>query len=1199
MKNYRSRLLFLLFLCISCAALLHANQPPFTISNLKVEYAHEPLGIDVEAPRFSWQMQCAEGVRGYVQKTYQIAVYSEKGQKVWDSGKVNSPLSLNIAYAGAPLQPSTRYSWKVNVWNQRGEAAWAISRFETGLMSRDLAYEGWSGARWIGGDDQDMVLHSHYLPVFRLHASLQLHPHTSSARASFIYGANDERLMDKNKNLHQLQNGKDESYVKVELDIAPLSDGREAMLNVYRVGYHPQDRADTAFKSFPIPKSLIHKDNRYAPHIISLSSELGFTRFYIDNHQVEIGSANLNPLGQGGDFIAFPVVGDVGFAVPAGQSATFAKLEIANFRTPCNVISTIAGGEVHGGASGACSIFTPQGKSSPMLRTVFKTSGEEVAKARLYVTARGIYEVYLNGLRVGEDYFNPGVTQYNKTHMYQTFDVTQLVQPDRLNALGALLAEGWWSGGATFTGDNWNFFGDRQSLLAKLVITYTDGREQVIVTHPDTWQYYSKGPIAYGSFFQGEVYDARLEHEVEGWSTASYSASDWKPACEVPLQGTVSTTGSPNMPHVDNYDDFQLIGQFGPAVRQVDELTAVSVEEVRPGVYVYDMGQNMVGVPRINLQDMEPGQKINLRFAEVKYPDLPEYAGNTGMIMLENIRAAMAQDIYIAKGGREETISPRFTYHGYRFVEITGISKPLPVESVKGIVLSSIHELASHYETSNPKVNKLWQNITRSTFGNFLSIPTDCPQRNERLGWGGDISVFSHTATYLADVPQFLRRYLRSMRDVQRADGRFPDIAPLGGGFGGLLWGSAGITVTWQCYQQYGDKVLLAEHYDAMKRYIDYIVHNTIETETNLIVQDRAWGDLCDWLGLEDEKNDKSLVWEAYFIYDLELMHKMADALGKKTDAEWFRQLRVARCDFFNKTYLDPETGRTIFSDFVPSKKGQPVDIQTSYVLPLAFNIIRDEVKAKVMKNLAQTVTRENITDSGLTCPPHSLMTGFIGTAWISKALSDNGRNDLAYRLLQQTSYPSWLYSVDQGATTIWERLNSYTHTDGFGGNNRMNSFNHYSFGAVGAWMYAYSLGIERDESAPGFSNFILRPMPDPTGRMTFARGHYDSMYGRIHSSWSREEGQTRYNFTVPGNTTALLYLPARALKDVKESGKSIYKKIKGIEVLGKEGGRVKLKLHSGNYEFTVKKTGDRRRRNSEAFLNDSPQSPQRTQRFK
>ncbi|WP_071145210.1 alpha-L-rhamnosidase [Bacteroides ihuae] len=1168
MKNYILSILFL-SICLKSQAGLYLANTHFSVKKLKTEYTNTPLGIDTELPRFSWQMEAAGTERKQWQTAYQITVSDENSKLVWDSGKTKGERSLNIEYDGMPLQPSTRYSWTVNVWNQKGEQNSECSWFETGLMGGNHPYQRWNDAKWIGGGDKDMVLYSHYLPVFKLEFSLLLDKDLKSTCASFIYGANDPRLMDKNKNLYHLENKKDESYIKVELNIDPLARGQEAVLNIYRVGYHPNDKQDVPYKSFSIPQNLINKNNKYVCHTVKLSSELGFTRFYIDNAQKEIGSINLNPLGQGADFTAFPMVGDVGFAVPARQSATFPKVEIINFRSPSNVIATLKNGDclINGGDCGTFRTFTPEGNSTPMLRTAFTTSGMKIAKARLYATSRGIYEIYMNGKRVGDDYFNPGVTQYNKTHLYQTFDVTSYVHSGK-NAMGALLAEGWWSGGATFTGNNWNYFGDRQSLLAKLLITYTDGSEQVIVTDPSSWQYFNKGPIVYNSFFQGEVYDASKEAAVKDWSVASYDASDWKSACEVPLEGNISTVGDPNMPWVNDYSGFELIGQFGQTVKAINELTALSVEEVRPGIFVYDMGQNMVGIPKISLSGMKPGTKINLRFAEVKYPDLPEYAGNIGMIMLENIRAAMAQDIYITRGG-QETISPRFTYHGYRFVEITGIDKPLPVESVKGIVLSSIHQLASHYETSNPKVNKLWENITWSSYGNFLSIPTDCPQRNERLGWSGDISVFSRTATYLADIPQFLRRHLRAIRNVQREDGRFPDIAPLGGGFGGLLWGSAGITLPWECYQQYGDVALLNEHYDAMKRYIQYIIDHSIEAKTNLIVQTRSWGDLCDWLGLEDEKNDKSLVWESYFIYDLELMTKMATVLGKTDDAAWFQKVYAARKDLFNKTYIEPETGKTIFSAFNPEKKGTLVDIQTSYALPLAFDIINEENRSKVIANLAETVTRENTSDTGHLCPPYSLMTGFIGTAWISKALSDHGLNDLAYKLLQQTSYPSWLYSVEQGATTIWERLNSYTRMDGFGGNNRMNSFNHYSFGAVGAWMYNYSLGIQRDETSPGFKHFILKPMPDPTGEMTYAKGYYDSMYGRIESRWKVENGVTGYSFTVPGNTTATLFLSAASIKNIKEGGKSI-RKSKDIELVGEENGQVVLRLPSGSYTFEV-----------------------------
>lgn len=361
MRNYKSFILLVLF-CFSGFTLLHAAANPVSIGKLKVEYAETPLGIDVEKPRFSWQMEVADHERGYFQTGYQILVATEKGKLVWDSGRIKSELSLNVEYGGEPLQPATRYAWRVNVWNQKGEQTSASSWFETGLMSNDSAYQGWSGAKWIGGGDEDMVLYSHYLPVFKLNFSLQLDEASATTRAAFIYGANDERLMDKNKNLYHLENRPNESYIKIELDIAPLTEGKEALLNVYRVGYHPDDKRDTPFKSFPVPQHLINKDNQYARHAISLTSDLGFTKFYInsakgeinhaqagsnqakagaDNAKSEIGSVNLNPLGQGGDFIAFPVVGDLGFAVPAGQAASFSKVEIANLRSPAHVIATV------------------------------------------------------------------------------------------------------------------------------------------------------------------------------------------------------------------------------------------------------------------------------------------------------------------------------------------------------------------------------------------------------------------------------------------------------------------------------------------------------------------------------------------------------------------------------------------------------------------------------------------------------------------------------------------------------------------------------------------------------------------------------------------------------------------------------------------------------------------------------------------
>ncbi|MEA4917822.1 family 78 glycoside hydrolase catalytic domain [Proteiniphilum sp.] len=1156
------------------------------LSSLKVEYEETPLGIDVERPRFSWQM--VSDKQRQSQSAYQITVTDKAGQEVWNSGKIESDISLNIEYAGKTLQPSTRYHWTVQVWDQDNKPLSAHSWFETGLMNPSI--EAWDGARWIGGGDEDLVLYPDYLPTYNINYTLQLDKESNTTKAGFIFGANDPRLMNKNKNIYNLQNEKDQSYIEVELDISKVDAGANAFLYIYRVGYAPGDNKNTPFRMLAIPASLINKRNKYDKHTVYLKTMYSNTEFYIDGEgeSNKIGSITINPIGNSWDYICFPLLCEIGFTAKPGQSADFSNLEVRNYRIPNNILfsekldkngekSVFADKKnltidndnyrVNGSESGTLITANIQKKSMPLLRTTFKAKKATITDARLYITTRGIYEVYMNGKKVGDDYFNPGLTQYNKHHLYQTYDITDYVKADD-NALGIAMGEGWWSGAITYMGYLWNLFGDRQSLLAKLVVSYGDGTKETIVSNSDTWSYFDNGPIIYSSFFQGEVYDARKESLIEGWTEASYNASDWKKAVEVNQEKAIiedKAIEMGRMPAVNDFSHMKLIGQYGQTVKKIKELTAISMEEVRPGVYLYDMGQNMAGIPRITLQGEEPGSEIKLRFAEVKYPDLPEFKENVGMIMLENIRGAMAQDIYITKGGNE-TILPRFTFHGYRFIEITGIDKPLPLEAVKGDVLSSIHELTSGYETSNAKVNKLWENITWSTFANFISIPTDCPQRNERMGWSGDISVFSRTATYLGNISQFLHRHMLAMRDTQRKDGRFADVAPIGGGFGGILWGSAGITVPWESYLQYNDERLLADHYEAMKTYIRYLVEY-IDPETGILTE----GNLGDWLGPEQEKNDNTLLWEAYFIYDLELMQRMATVLDRKEDAEWFSKLHSERKAFFNNTYFNHETGETIHSGFrQPERKGELIGTQTSYLIPLAFDICNEEIKERVLKQLIHCIENPYQKNAETVYPPYSLMTGFIGTAWINRILSELGYSEAAYRILQQTDYPSWLYSVDQGATTIWERLNSYTREHGFSGNNSMNSFNHYSFGAIGSWMYNHSLGIERDENHPGFKHFVLQPEPDPTGEMTFAKGHYDSMYGRIESSWERKGDICQYRFTVPANSSATLYLQAAGVDMIKEGNKPLTKS-KEIKIEGEKDGRVIMELQPGKYRFSVK----------------------------
>ncbi|WP_316795026.1 family 78 glycoside hydrolase catalytic domain [Pedobacter agri] len=1150
------------------------------ITNLKTEYSSNPMGIDIAKPRFSWQM--SSSLRGIGQKAFVVKVKDESGRLVWDSGKINSATSLNIRYNGLPLKPTTRYFWKVLVWDTQMQTHESQSWFETGLMSSANNSRSWNMARWIGMDDKDLNLYSQYLPVFKLSYSVQID--SSSHQAGFVFGANDPRLMDKGRNEYSLANKRDSSYILVELDLSSLNEGDAAKFNIFRSGYSPKDNKDSAFKTFSISKSLLNKSNQYGKHTFLIDCVLGDAYFYLNERKTKnlIGHVNLNPLGRGGDFIAFPVCADIGFYVPAGQKAFFSDVSINNYRHPSNTLfkeelSQLpyhgifspygnqlsverSGYRVSGSHKPALILADPSHSAMPMMRTVFKAGNKKIAKARLYATARGIYDVYINGKRISNDYFNPGLSQYNKTQFYQTFDVTKYINSGN-NAIGAILGEGWWSGGATYIGEFWNFFGDRQSLLAQLIITYQDGSEQIITSQPGAWKYNTQGPLIYGSLFQGEVYDARKLASTARWSNGDFKDENWTATKEILLSNTInadSTNRNSNLPMVNDYQKQLLIGQYGEAVRKVRELKAVGVEQIRPGVFIYDMGQNFAGVPSISLDNIPPATKLVLRYAEVKYPDLPEYQQQKGMLMLENIRAAMAQDIYITKGGKE-LIEPRFTYHGYRYIEISGLDKALELSAVRGSVLSSVHSLASQYQTSSKSVNKLWENTTWSMLSNFISIPTDCPQRNERLGWSGDISVFSKTATYLSNIPQFLRKHMQAMRDVQREDGRFSDVAPLGGGFGGVLWGSAGINVAWESYQQYGDLDLLTEHYKAMKKYITFLISGIDSRSGILNERDRVeWSSLGDWLSPEYSKTEKTILWDAYFISDLQQLSRIAAILNQKNDVQVYNNLVSRRIELFRKNFII--AGKTAY-------KGQIVDTQASYVLPLSFNILTGADLDSARKNLKQAVARTNKTDDGKTTPPYSLMTGFISTSLINSSLSDNGHSDIAYKLLQQTSYPSWLYPVTQGATTIWERLNSYTHSDGFGGNNRMNSFNHYSFGAVGSWMYDHSLGMKRDK--PGFKHFYLQPEPDPSKDMTFAKGYYDSMYGRIESSWRYSEKGIYYRFVVPANTSATLMLTASSKLNITEKGKPLYQ-VEHVKYIGKTGNMHSFELPSGTFEIFV-----------------------------
>ncbi len=975
------------------------------------------------------------------------------------------------------------------------------------------AFEWSQKARWIGTSAEDQCLYSPYLAAFRISFKQKLEKPDS--QVSLMWGIDDERLMSAGFNSYGMQAGKGESWVKLTYQLA----GDSARIDIYRQGYSTSDQGAVALATFNVPKRLFSSSPQNGWHSITVASCLGDSKFYFDGK--EIGTFNLNPLGRGGDFIAYPVLGNIGISVAKGACAEIEDVHIDNYRSPQGMIARIE--QLEGEYDSETRCVNPSRGHMPLLRGNFHAEAS-VKKAMLHVTARGIYDATLNGQAVNHGYFAPGYTQYNKTQPYQTFDVTHYIHSGA-NHLDVQLAEGWWMGAATFEGKNWNYFGDRLSMLCQLDIEYANGHKQTIVSSPESWVYSLQSPVVYGSFFQGEVYDAN----------SMPTADSWKPCEVVELENHVSHEGWGNGPAPDDYSQLTYLEVDGNDVDSIMTLKAQSVSLPASGQYIYDMGQNMVGVPLLHFRGLKKGQQVKIRYAEVLYPDMPESARQKGMLMLENIRAAMAQDIYIAKGEPLETFSPRYTSHGFRYMEISGIDSPMALNDVQAIVLSSVHDIKAHFECSDSLVNQLWQNIEWSTRGNFVSIPTDCPQRNERLGWCGDISVYSPTATYLTDVQPLLRRFLRSMRDVQHDDGRFPDIAPLGGGFGGFLWGSAGITVPWEMYEQWADTATLREHYPAMVRYMDYVAKHYFDPTTHLLVQEHQWGDLDDWLGPTHEQDDKSLIWEAYYIHCLDIMEKAATVLGFSNDAVTYGQLANKHRDFFRTTYINPTTGQTIASAFKGQQAiGKPIDTEASYVVTLAFHIVDGELQKLVADNLIRIMNRQNKMDNGKLAPAHTLLTGFIGTSWISRVLSECGHTDEAYRLLLQHDYPSWLYPVIQGATTIWERLNSYTHEEGFGGNNRMNSFNHYSFGAVGFWLIAHSLGIQRDRQQPGFQHFVWAPEADPTGQITHAEGWYDTGSGRIESAWRIQGKRVVYTLTVPQGHYATMKLKGKKPRKLK-----------------------------------------------------------------
>lgn len=765
---------------------------------------------------------------------------------------------------------------------------------------------------------------------------------------------------------------------------------------------------------------------------------------------------------------------------------------------------------------------------TPYLRKEFELK-KQIARATAYVSARGLYELNLNGEKVGDQFFTPGWTSYDKRLQYQVFDVTNQLHQGN-NAIGAMLGDGWYRSYFGWEGKK-NLYGDKTALICQIKIDYTDGSTEYIITD-ESWKS-NTGAFLESDIYNGEKYDARKE--MNNWSNIDFDDSNWK---------NVITQA---------FDYSNLVPSDGEPVKITQRLKPLRIITTPKGERVIDFGQNLVGWVHFKLQG-KAGEKIILNHGEVLDAE--------GNFYDANLRLAKAQDEYTFKGDGVEEYMPKFTFHGFQFVKVSGYSGELHLEDFEACVVHSAMKQIGSFHCSDTLLNQLQSNIQWSVIDNTLDVPTDCPQRDERMGWTGDAQVIAPTMNFNFQTASFWAKWLQDLAADQKADGSIPWVSPnvvpngagtgWSDGFGSTAWGDAAVIIPWSVYQAYGDINILQQQYQSMKAWEEYMIEGS--GDNYIFSKGFHFG---DWLsfaeyftynynapdyGYAGANTDKELIATAYFYYTTSLMLETAQLLGKTADAERYADLLPKIKDAFNEEFITP-TGRTVSGT------------QTSYILPLCFGILKHEMVEIIAQRLADDVNYFG-----------HLTTGFVGTPLICKALSDYGHADVAYKLLFNKRYPSWLYPITKGATTIWERWDCIK-PDGSFQTTGMNSFNHYAYGAVGLWLYENVAGLKNVSA--GYKHFEVNPILSDS--LSFAQASHHSIYGEIMVKWERKNGTFILHVHVPVNTSASIFLPTSKEKQVTESGKPLHK-AEGIMMALPSGENepIMLEVGSGKYNFVV-----------------------------
>ena len=740
---------------------------------------------------------------------------------------------------------------------------------------------------------------------------------------------------------------------------------------------------------------------------------------------------------------------------------------------------------------------------------------KKVLSATAYITSHGMYEAQINGKKVGDAYLTPGWTSYNKRLQYQVYDVTQLLASGQ-NVIGAVIGNGWYRGFLAW-GGNKDIYGKSLALLLQVNIIYSDGTSESIITN-ETWKS-SPGSIRFAEIYHGETIDA--QEEKTGWANNNYNESGWAAV------------------KVENHSFDNLIATYNEPVKKHETFKPVKIFRTPKGEQVMDFGQNLVGWVVVKTAG-SAGNIIRIHHAEV--------LDKEGNFYIDNMREAKVTATYVEDGKGEKTFEAHFTFYGFRYIKVEGYSGELRPENFTAVTLYSDMKPTGEFTSSHPLINQLQHNIQWGQRGNFLDVPTDCPQRDERLGWTGDAQAFSRTASFNFGVNNFFSKWLKDVAADQLPNGSIPFVVPnvLGPGASGSAgWADVATIIPWNMYLAYGDKKILENQYESMKGWVGFM-----EKNSNAYLWNKGFhfGDWLFYRPFDDNDGrsavtDKYLIAQCFFAHSTDLLVKTARVLGKTDDVAKYSTLLKNIKEAFVKEYVTPN-GRLVSST------------QTAYVLALNFDMLPESLRTQAAEKLA-----ENVKNYG-----NHLTTGFLGTPYLCHVLGRYGYNDVAYSLLMQETYPSWLYPVKMGATTIWERWDGIKPDSTFQ-TPGMNSFNHYAYGAIGDWMYRVVAGIDTYEDGVGYKHIKIKPLIG--GGLKNASASLQTYYGKVSSGWKLEGDKLIMEIEIPANTTATIYIPASGKEAITEKGNSL---LAGLKIIDDEKGYVGLQLGSGRYVYEVQK---------------------------